>query len=81
MVMEETCERRMCIQNGISHYCDVPMGLYVIRGDSMVLLGQVGDSYGNMENMKEVELDELMAMIKESGTGSVNWDFDADLEA
>jgi U6 snRNA-associated Sm-like protein LSm1 len=81
MVLEETCERRMCLVNGISHYCDVPMGLYVIRGDSMVLLGQVDGGEAAANNMKEVELDELMAMIKESGTGAINWDFDADLEA
>lgn len=80
MVMENTSERRMCFKDGISHYCDVPMGLYVVRGDSMVLLGQVGD-FMLKEKMKSVDLDELMAMIAESGTGAINWDFDADLEA
>lgn len=80
MVLEDANERRMCFQEGICYYSDVSLGLFVVRGDSMVLLGQVSDFM--LENkMKEVALEELMSKITESGTGVLNWDFDADLEA
>lgn len=70
----------MCCKGGISYFCDVPLGLYVVRGDSMVLLGQIGDMMPE-DRMKEVEMDELEKLIEESGTGELNWDFDLDLEA
>jgi hypothetical protein len=79
MVMEDTCERRMCFKDEICYYTDVPMGLYVVRGDSLVLLGQVGEFVP--QQLKEVNLEDLVAMISESGTGALNWDFDADLQA
>jgi hypothetical protein len=79
MVMEDTCERRMCFKDQICYYADVPLGLFVVRGDSMVLLGQVGDFVP--QQLREVELAELVAMISESGTGALNWDVDADLQA
>jgi hypothetical protein len=80
MVMENTSERLLCCKDGISYYSDIPLGLYVVRGDSMVLLGKVGDIMPN--NMKKVEQEELQDMIEEmGGTGGLNWDFDADLTA
>mmetsp|Transcript_14000 Transcript_14000/g.20174 ORF Transcript_14000/g.20174 Transcript_14000/m.20174 type:complete len:81 (+) Transcript_14000:332-574(+) len=80
MVMAETSERRMCCKDGISYFCDVPLGLYVVRGDSMVLLGQVGDMMQE-ERMKEVSMEDLQKMTEESGAGALSWDFDLDLEA
>lgn len=79
MVMEDTCERRMCFKDQICYYSDVPLGLFVVRGDSMVLLGQVGEFCP--QQLREVELGELVEMISESGTGALNWDVDADLQA
>lgn len=48
MVMEETSERRILHvkkgENTICYYTDIELGLYLIRGDSMVLMGEVSES-------------------------------------
>lgn len=80
MVMTDTAERRLCCRDGISYFADVPLGLYVVRGDSTVLLGQIGDFLPE-DRMKEVSVDELESMTKESGAGTLDWDFDNDLTA
>eukprot|EP00547_Thalassionema_nitzschioides_P014290 CAMPEP_0194235660 /NCGR_PEP_ID=MMETSP0158-20130606/3093_1 /TAXON_ID=33649 /ORGANISM="Thalassionema nitzschioides, Strain L26-B" /LENGTH=151 /DNA_ID=CAMNT_0038969185 /DNA_START=7 /DNA_END=462 /DNA_ORIENTATION=- len=80
MVMEDASERHMCCKDGVSYYCDVPLGLYVVRGDSMVLLGQVGDIL-NTDRIKKVDKEVLDKMLEESGSGELNWDFDTDLTA
>ena len=77
--MEATCERRMCFKDQICFYSDIPLGLFVVRGDSMVLLGQVGEL--SPQELQRVTLDELVTMISESGTGALDWDVDADLQA
>lgn len=45
MVLGETSERRVLhVQNGnetICYFTDIKLGLYLVRGDSMVLLGEV----------------------------------------
>jgi len=79
MVMEDTSERKIHCHNGVSYFADVPLGLYIVRGDSVVLLGQLSD-YAQ-ERMKEVSMEELRTMIQESGTDNLEWDFDNDLTA
>lgn len=71
----------MCCKDGIAYFADVPLGLYVVRGDSMVLLGQIGDLAPKDGRTKQISMEELEAMIKESGDGSLEWDFDGDLTA
>mmetsp|Transcript_18065 Transcript_18065/g.30799 ORF Transcript_18065/g.30799 Transcript_18065/m.30799 type:complete len:81 (+) Transcript_18065:348-590(+) len=80
MVMEKTYERKMCCKEGVAYFTDHPLGLYVVRGDSMVLLGQIGKDFpaGRMKEVTQKELDEL---IKDSGSGGLQWDFDNDLTA
>jgi hypothetical protein len=79
MVMDDTSERRMCFKDQVCYYADVSLGLYVVRGDSMVLLGQVDEFIP--QQLKEVKLEDLVLMIAESGAGALNWDVDADLQA
>ena len=48
MVLQETCERRILVvkQNDNSTICyqtDIDLGLFIVRGDNVVLLGEVGD--------------------------------------
>lgn len=64
-------------KDGTIYFSDVPMGVYIVRGDSIVLLGQVAPD----EGMKKVELAELDEMIKGSGEAVLEWDFDKDLQA
>lgn len=80
MVMEDTSERHICCKNGVSYFNDVPLGLYVVRGDSMVLLGQI-DDFLMTDRMEEVDKESFDKLIEESGSGALNWDFDADLTA
>jgi hypothetical protein len=69
----------MCQVNHDCYYADIPLGLYIVRGDAMVLMGQVSDFFA--QPMKKVELNELLSLIEESGTGALNWDVDMDLQA
>jgi hypothetical protein len=79
MVIEATCERRICQANNVCYYTDIPLGLYMVRGDTMVLMGQVGKFLA--QTMKKVDLSELLILIERHGTGELNWDVDMDLQA
>jgi hypothetical protein len=88
MVLDDASERKIHHnrQDGIAYFADIPLGLYIVRGDSMVLLGQVGqDDTGNgMKQLQLVELEEMVAGTtrKESHEGEhLEWDFDKDLLA
>ena len=70
MVLDDACERKMHVDlsDGITYYADIPLGLYIVRGDSVVLLGQIGDGKIDEDpsisdriksSMKMVDLDEL----------------------
>lgn len=64
--------------NGFQYYyADVPLGIYVVRGDSMVLAGDVND---NLQMMEKVSIDKLKE-IRKIAIPELNWDFDADLTA
>lgn len=64
--------------NGFQYYyADVPLGIYVVRGDSMVLAGDVNDS---LQMMEKVSIDKLKE-IRKTAIPELNWDFDADLTA
>jgi hypothetical protein len=78
MVMDEVSERKIHrSKEGIVYYADMFLGVYIARGDSMVLLGQVG----NDEDMQQVEMDELEDMIAKTNQDELEWDFDKDLLA
>jgi len=84
MVLEDTSERRIhrpsnSNTNPVCYYTDVKLGLYLVRGDSMVLLGEVEESYGGdneEENnsmvgcMKRLSLEEFEKMLEESKIGT-----------
>lgn len=71
MVLDEACERKMYVdaKEGVTYYADIPLGVYIVRGDSVVLLGQVGEvgnesrSGNGQAGMQEVELEELEEKI------------------
>lgn len=90
MILQDAVERRCytSTKDKVTYYHDIPLGVYVIRGDSMVLLGNISEHPAMMMYpMKHVTLDELeeqeMADKKESKTtdGQLTWDFDTDLIA
>lgn len=60
MVLEETSERRVLLvkkdKETICYYTDIQLGLYLVRGDSMVLLGEVEteDTNAGEENEESI---------------------------
>ncbi len=100
LVLEDASERRICIepskdgsknQEGVAYYADVPLGLYVVRGDSVVLLGQVASPSQpsqppHAERLQEVPWKELEKRLAEQEKQDpkpepLQWDFDNDLVA
>ena len=78
MVLEEASERKVHNgKDGSIFYSDVPMGVYIVRGDSIVLLGQISPDDG----MKKVEPAEMEEMVKNAEKEELEWDFDKDLQA
>lgn len=59
------------------YYADVPLGIYVVRGDSMVLAGDVQE---NLDIMEKVSVEKLNEVSKEA-LKELDWDFDTDLTA
>ena len=104
MVMEDTSERRILVvtkdkddegvkSTSICYQSDIKLGLYIVRGDSVVLMGEVDDDDEQLENEGKIrivsleEFDQLeeeeTRRKEESGEviDTINWDFDMDLVA
>jgi len=92
MILQDAVERRFYTQRSkdktsTTFYSDIPLGVYVIRGDSMVILGSVSDHNVG----QQVPLEELEKMQKQDTPtvdstgattgGPLTWDFDTDLIA
>lgn len=70
MVMEETSERQILHVkkdgNTICYYTDIELGLYLIRGDSMVLMGEVPESHSTTTDMDQDEkVNDIMNCMKQ----------------
>lgn len=83
-VLENTIERRLLHRNNRWYSYDMPLGLFLVRGDSVVVLGRVADSQSSaverVSSLKEWE------DLQDSGPTSnkhqpPSWDFDGDLIA
>jgi U6 snRNA-associated Sm-like protein LSm1 len=97
-VLEDTSERRFCVPSksqqtddseAMYYYTDIHLGLYLIRGDSIVILGEASDmpsptihNPNGRPAGKEVDLDELEDLLEQHSPNNgseINWDFDTDL--
>ena len=76
IMLQDAVERRLVVVDGVCYYHDIPLGLYLLRGDSAVLMGQL-DSMRVADVMKEVDLAELEQLRNQTNA----WDFDSDLIA
>ncbi len=63
--------------NGVTYFADVPLGVYIVRGDSMVMMGLISPDLG----MRKVDTSELDEMMEKSNAEQLEWDFDKDLLA
>ena len=66
-----------CHSDGITYCADIPLGVYVVRGESVVLMGQMASDQG----MNPIPLAQLEEMAGKSETTKLEWDFDKDLLA
>eukprot|EP00611_Tribonema_gayanum_P025135 TRINITY_DN566_c1_g1_i1.p1 TRINITY_DN566_c1_g1~~TRINITY_DN566_c1_g1_i1.p1 ORF type:complete len:257 (-),score=85.13 TRINITY_DN566_c1_g1_i1:12-716(-) len=78
IVLEDTHERHFVG----ALYGDIPLGLYIVRGDSVVLLGEVAaeEEQGEQEGgalLKRVTADDILQAQQESDVDpfKVEWDF------
>lgn len=63
----------------LDKYADLPLGIYIVRGDNIGMLGETIDPAGDCQNLKRVtpeELAELAATVEDDTSAKVNWDFD-----
>jgi len=75
----------------ICYQTDIELGLFVIRGDNVVLLGEVEDDeeenggliqFVTLEEFEQLEEEEARRKEEsEGGEEAINWDFDMDLVA
>ncbi|KAG1693256.1 hypothetical protein DVH05_023721 [Phytophthora capsici] len=78
IILEDTFERH--VAGGL--FCDIELGLNIIRGDNIVLLGELdNDKERDQPHMKRVELEEVLEAeerLNEEGNTSVRqqWDFE-----
>ena len=73
LILEDTCERVLLT----GKYCDFPLGLYIVRGDNIVLLGEI-DEERETETLECID-QETYIQISEGGDGEVGkivWDFE-----
>jgi len=70
LILENTCER--VIMKG--KYADVELGLYIVRGDTIVLLGHVDDEKDKASSMVKVDAADIDE--DEIGEGTLEWDFE-----
>ena len=73
LILEDTCERVLMP----GKFCDIPLGLYIVRGDTIVLLGEV-DSETEEEKMQleRIEPEEMMESGEEPEESKLSWDFE-----
>ncbi|DAZ97209.1 TPA: hypothetical protein N0F65_003840 [Lagenidium giganteum] len=78
IILEDTFERY--VADGL--FCDIELGLYIVRGDNIVLLGELDEEKEQTQpHMKRVSIEEILEAeerLNEQGNDSVRtqWDFD-----
>ena len=80
-MLEDTFERHVVGDK----FGDIPLGLYIIRGDSVVLLGEIDEAkQSERSHLKEVSTDEILELVQdqadeEGGQDTKElWNFDKD---
>jgi len=107
LVLQEASERRILVvpkelsesdaadDSGslptICYQTDIQLGLFIVRGDNVVLLGEVDDDeqrnedqiqFVSLEEFEQLEEQEVKRKEESGGDNEpVNWDFDMDLVA
>jgi U6 snRNA-associated Sm-like protein LSm1 len=83
LVLTSVLERRFCYSEG--KFCDKIVGTYLVRGDNVVMLGEVDedkkDDVEGMARVTPVEMDDIMKGVNKEKEARMTtcWDFDTDL--
>lgn len=74
LILEDTCERVLLP----GKFCDVPLGLYIVRGDTIVLLGEVDpNTEESRMQLEKLSAEEIMEMEDlEPLESKLSWDFE-----
>jgi hypothetical protein len=61
----------------VGKYCDIPLGLFLVRGDNLILMGDVDDEKEENQKLVEVTPAELTELLASGGNvQKVEWDFE-----
>ena len=70
----------------LGKYCDVPLGLYIVRGDNIVLCGNIDESNeesNSNPNFQKISPEQLSALSEtiqveqnQTSDGKLTWDFE-----
>jgi U6 snRNA-associated Sm-like protein LSm1 len=74
LILEDTCERVLLP----GKFCDVPLGLYIVRGDTIVLLGEINpETEQERMGLEKLSAEEMMEMEDlEPVESKLSWDFE-----
>lgn len=71
LIMEETHERIIVEEK----YSDILLGLYIVRGDNIVVMGEIDVVKENSGHISKVE-PELIQSILDTNKDKIKWDFE-----
>jgi U6 snRNA-associated Sm-like protein LSm1 len=60
----------------LGKYCDIPLGLFLVRGDNLILLGEVDEDREKNMNMEELTPTELSELMAAGDAPKLEWDFE-----
>ncbi len=76
IVLQDTVERHVVDQM----YGDIPLGLYIIRGENIVLLGEIDEEVeASQTHLREVTVDEILEaeqVAADAGRVKTEWDLE-----
>lgn len=71
LILENTVERIIFAEG----FCDIELGIYIVRGENIVLLAELSEEDENNPNFKKINPEQLV-QINDQLTHKVTWDFD-----
>ena len=77
IVLQDTAERR--VVNGM--YGDIPLGIYIVRGENIVLLGEINEEVeAAQSHLRRVSVDEILEAEDEAASAGrlekTEWDIE-----
>lgn len=57
-------------------YCDFPLGLFIVRGDNIVIFGEVDEDKEATASLKLVTPEELRERMESTSDEKTDWDLE-----